>query len=609
MSTTLDKTHQEQAIVTPEGLKDVIDSLRNLKATEYIDRRMNVPSVAEAMATNTDGTPKYFYPEGCEKYFPEESTMDGTIYPQGDYKYVGGEWVSRRIPTSDEQKVGELEQKVGELEQEVGKLQPKGNYVKTITMSGVDYTPNTDGKVELPSGGGSGAVVDLAFDTNSANAIANKVVAQELYVNIPKTGVTTRTYALKAGTKGTGTSANNYGSIMVDIRGVVGRIYVHTNWTNAYVAQWAIDPVGNAFSRFGDTLASGNQDYYVDLDGTESALYVMCLINNPDAVTITYNNKRLDYMESRLQKLEGSIGGANPNVYVEKSAERMNVYVKCANGFYVEYPFFKRVKDFVSDTDSFYDNWGIEKPYLATYEGNGVFLEQYQIFRVGESEIALYDATAQKYVGGGTHGFDKIITDERDDRNFAIFVDNKQIGESEVYNGKCENVRVMSRAHFYSWGTTTDPFAIADKEWIIDKSGVQINTKLTFLRQFSIKNAQMGMFCVLQNVDGSSSKPYLTTKAMKNTAPFHVYDITGGAIPSQLQQNDPLCTKITEWGNDLGLGFAMEVLDSNKESNGGMFVQTNGSNYNKIYFDLCGNVTRTKNEGETLHSSVKWTIE
>lgn len=102
MSTTLDKTHQEQAIVTPEGLKDVIDSLRNLKATEYIDRRMNVLSVAEAMATNTDGTPKYFYPEGCEKYFPEESTMDGTIYPQGDYKYVGGEWVSRRIPTSDE---------------------------------------------------------------------------------------------------------------------------------------------------------------------------------------------------------------------------------------------------------------------------------------------------------------------------------------------------------------------------------------------------------------------------------------------------------------------------------------------------------------------------
>jgi hypothetical protein len=50
----------------------------------------------------------------------------------------------------------------------------------------------------------------------------------------------------------------------------------------------------------------------------------------------------------------------------------------------------------------------------------------------------------------------------------------------------------------------------------------------------------------------------------------------------------------------------MEAIDPTIKPNGGMFVTTNGSSYNKIYFDLTGAYNAT--QGDVLTNHIKWSI-
>lgn len=88
-------------IVSAQGLKATIDTLRNLKSNEHIDRRQDVNSVAQAMETDEEGAFAYIYPEGYLMYFKESSVYQNVEYPAGEYRYLGGNWISTQTFDGD----------------------------------------------------------------------------------------------------------------------------------------------------------------------------------------------------------------------------------------------------------------------------------------------------------------------------------------------------------------------------------------------------------------------------------------------------------------------------------------------------------------------------
>ena len=73
--------------------------------------------------------------------------------------------------------------------------------------------------------------------------------------------------------------------------------------------------------------------------------------------------------------------------------------------------------------------------------------------------------------------------------------------------------------------------------------------------------------------------------------PFKIYNVEDNwdnpstTDSNALRARSASCKKIVEYG-DYDFAFAMHIKDSNVKPHGRMFVATNSSLYNKIYFDL-----------------------
>lgn len=78
--------------VSVDNLEAVIDGLRELKSATHIDRRRDIPTVADAMKVDTQGRRYHVFPEGFEMYFVSGSTYNQTSYPKGNYQYLDGTW-------------------------------------------------------------------------------------------------------------------------------------------------------------------------------------------------------------------------------------------------------------------------------------------------------------------------------------------------------------------------------------------------------------------------------------------------------------------------------------------------------------------------------------
>ena len=120
----------------------------------------------------------------------------------------------------------------------------------------------------------------------------------------------------------------------------------------------------------------------------------------------------------------------------------------------------------------------------------------------------------------------------------------------------------------------------------------------------------MGMFCVYRRKNGDTSLPYITNKAIKNNSPYIVHDTSDGwdsSYYSALNSMDYKCKKLTAFG-ELGFGFSMEVCDDNVVPyKGGMFISTNGGNYNKMYYQNYG-LGDTPDVGYEMKATIIWRI-
>lgn len=231
-----------------------------------------------------------------------------------------------------------------------------------------------------------------------------------------------------------------------------------------------------------------------------------------------------------------------------------------------------------------------------------------------EAELAINvpdgNNTNLKYVGGYEHGFDVIITDSSNDRNFRLIVDNQLIGELDTLTlQSAGKITIQSNEYLYQAYTNTNPFATAYKEIEFSDNGIFVSNKVTMLRNMDFNGAQFGMMCLWRRYQGNTSNPYLINKAIANDAPFHIYDVDDdwkeSGIRGIIGTTTYDRTKITEYG-ELGIGFALRVVESNIKPNGGMNVWHNGGGFDKIYFDLTGSYAAQQND--VLYAKVEWEI-
>lgn len=310
---------------------------------------------------------------------------------------------------------------------------------------------------------------------------------------------------------------------------------------------------------------------------------------------------------------------ATPSMMVEKTASVLTVYCKIEDTTnYFAYPFVKRYKEYIEGVYcTFYDNWGLVAPYITKFDGSKM-TRQMNLFAGGESELAISvprgDADdTYAYVGGAAHGYENIV-DSTNGREISIKVDNQLVAElSEFELRACSLVDILQHTQLCQAYTNNNPFADVIKHWLFlpnTESSISITTKLKMLRVVPISMSQFGMFCVYRRSEGISTNNYLTNRGIKANDPFKVYELEDSwesdSINSGIRMKDYNCSKIIEYG-EMGYGFSLEIKDANLKSNGGMFVATNNSSYNKIYFDLTGSYTPSVNE--ELYATQLWSFK
>lgn len=302
-----------------------------------------------------------------------------------------------------------------------------------------------------------------------------------------------------------------------------------------------------------------------------------------------------------------------PKTMVEKSLNQIDIYRKYYECLYIKYPLKHSAKTFTSgEYPSYFNVWGLKQLGLCYWNGSSMTTLE-SLFRDGEAEMAVYtrkgDDSGWQYAGGSTHGFETIKSVDGI-RQICIAIDNHFISEDAVFSLRDANsVIVTQLSAMVQPYTNSNPFADIVKKWTFD-SDVRIFTSLKMTRALRVQMLQQGMFCVYRHLGGDSNRAYLTNKAFKNDAPFKVYELEDdwesvGANDS-LKAVDNQCSKITEYG-DTPLGFAMEIVDDNRASDGGMFVATNGSSYNKIYYQA-HTADKTLSVNTEYYATQKWSI-
>ena len=192
------------------------------------------------------------------------------------------------------------------------------------------------------------------------------------------------------------------------------------------------------------------------------------------------------------------------------------------------------------------------------------------------------------YVGGRTHGFENIKVSDSI-RQFSIIVDNKHIAEDGIINlSQCKKIDIAQYTQMVQAYTNSNPFADVIKKWVFSDGKVKMSSSIRFIRSLKIQRIQQAMMCVFRQISDNFGSFYLTDKAIKENEPYIIYNVSDGW--EDVEANEPLtipdsgCHKITEYGGT-SFGFSLAIENNNGESNGGMFVGTNDSTYNKIYFE------------------------
>lgn len=347
-------------------------------------------------------------------------------------------------------------------------------------------------------------------------------------------------------------------------------------------------------------------------DADKYDIYVTSIIKMPTFIEVLFSDgSRLSYPRT----------DRSYEMYVEKTATELNVYIdasKPGNSTakkWIKYPLVKRYRAYEANKyPSFYDNWGMMLPVLCSKSGN-TFTKQLDLFLSGESESTLRTADGKdgtfRASGGSTHGFENIKAPDGV-RAISFEVDGTKYSESSTIGlTSASKIVVTMRSEMCCAYTNSNPYVDVTKVWTFENGKLSIGITYDFTREIVASVGKFGMVCCKRLVTaGATESGYITRLAVKGNRPANVVNIEEGWSNSNLSSIDYNCSRITEYG-DKGLFFALVVDTPVLRPKSGMFVATNGNNYNKIYYEAFGteSTRNTMNAGDRVQGLVHWEIE
>lgn len=369
-------------------------------------------------------------------------------------------------------------------------------------------------------------------------------------------------------------------------------IYVNGEAVMGYDSQLPL-----TIKRFGQGLSHQKWKGCIEEIAVNGSMYDLsssAILENVDIISTT----------SFLSEEEKAMLNSNSdNMYVEKKESELDVYIKHASGKFVKYPLNYRYSAYKEGSyPSFFDNWGIGKVALCSFTEHNM-IEEAKLFYSSEAELTL--ETIEGTVGGAMHGFDNIVNGDNG-REVSILIDNKKIEEKDTLSLRSSiRIEVKQRSKITSAYSNTNVLGYVEKTWLWENGKLRINGRFIAEKEFELDHIYSSLLGVLRRWEGSEDNQYLTNKAIKNNEPFKVYNIEDGWVNWDLASADKSCSRITVYG-DMGIGIAMDVVDSSPSETRGMFISTNNNPYNKIYNRLCGVYTIKK--GEELYAVTEWSI-
>lgn len=329
-----------------------------------------------------------------------------------------------------------------------------------------------------------------------------------------------------------------------------------------------VDNLGCAYSSMGNKLGA-----FIDVRRLEISAASGTL--NWDPPAYLPNSSGVTVVEKEPVPESADV---QPNEIVVKKTSATAFSIFCKGGAgekWVEYPMTRATHPFdPTGTDPIgnLDSWNLREGYECTRDGV-TFARGLKIITGGAWECAIREVGAADFIGSHAHG-DEVLTD------YMLLVDGVQTDIATAEDLVATRATFIQRSTLYRCNTET-PVANFVKRYDFDQAGLALTSDIEWLEEVVIIDAYLTMLPI--NRDNSGVGPQITDTAIRDTN-YTPEDVSAEGFTPVYDK----ATRVNIWGSASGIGAEVELLEypdlPNREFNVSPATQ-----YNKLYFDACGN--------------------
>lgn len=314
--------------------------------------------------------------------------------------------------------------------------------------------------------------------------------------------------------------------------------------------------------------------------------------NLPHQLPIFYRERAGVYAGVRGFPVGASSSGGSSEFGLEfqKSTNLVRLYFNGAGANKIEVPFTREIVPFDGTSpNSQLDNWRL----AGGWETSAEYVRGNQIINTGEWEMALRISGDSDSVGG-YHG-DELQHD------MLFLVDGVPLSQTATVSLRgAREVQALQNSYVFDenveaiidagTGLPTNAIAKHSKRYYFTAEGIRIVQRLEWLQDRSLVSAWVAMLPILRNRD-TTSGPLITDAGIRSRL-FEVEDLSTWddlepVAYTPVQDGD----SVTLWGATSGISGKVQFTRTPNLPNQKVYISTNTSAYNKVYFNLRGDAT------------------
>lgn len=294
------------------------------------------------------------------------------------------------------------------------------------------------------------------------------------------------------------------------------------------------------------------------------------------------------------------------NVYLEYLSEYkiLMIYMKTAKNYYLGYNFRYMKSEYdASNTSSNYDVWRLRDVKIYTKNSDDTFTKVNDtslIHSASEWECAIKEVGSPDFIGGSTHG-DELLD------NIVFMLDGvAYTNVTQISGQKCKELRIIRTSRLYRADTNSETkIATHYVDYLFKANEIVIDQKVNWLVDTTCGISYLAMLGAKRLENGVQ----ITSSCLKDGEGV-IYDVSKDGFENGAYTPLKNCKKAHLWNNSnngFKTSMSVEVLDSNDFENAN-FKFDNRADYNKFYFDHCGNNFEVK-IGDVWYNKAKYKID